>query len=116
MATDLPPELAASILRVLDVQHEDELERLADFEVVPPLNALFPDQPTLSQIDAIHGRLQEDQRLLQEQIDVLQAELRRDQDPDRMQLIQEMIGVSFSRCWCLNASPLTFQCRNYLHR
>ncbi|KAH7107994.1 Vps53-like protein [Auriculariales sp. MPI-PUGE-AT-0066] len=94
---ELPPELAQSILRVLDVQHEDELERLADFDPVPPLNALFPDHPSLSQIEAIQGRLREDERALQEQIDELYVELRRDQDPGRMQLIQEMIGDLFAQ-------------------
>lgn len=94
---DIPYELAHDILRVLDVQHEDDIERLADFNPLASLNTLFPDQPALGEIDAISGRLREDQRALQAQIDQLQADLRRDQDPDRMQLIQEMIGVRARR-------------------
>ena len=90
---EIPFELAHDILRVLEVQHEDDIERLADFNPLGSLNTLFPDQASLSEIAAIQGRLKEDQRALQAQIDQLQAELRRDQDPDRMQLIQEMIGV-----------------------
>lgn len=94
---DIPRELAQDILRVLDVQHEDELERLSDFSPLGSLNALFPDQASLAQIEAVQGRLREDQRLLQEQINELQEELRRDQDQDKMQLIQEMIGELFGQ-------------------
>ena len=38
-------------------------------------------------------RLAQQERDLQAEIDVLREELRRDQDPSRMQLIQEMISV-----------------------
>ncbi|KZV93409.1 hypothetical protein EXIGLDRAFT_612935 [Exidia glandulosa HHB12029] len=96
-AHEIPYELAQDILRVLDVQHEDDIERLASFSPLASLNALFPDQAALAELDAVQGRLREDQRALQTQIDELQNELRRDQDPDRMQLIQEMIGELFAQ-------------------
>jgi hypothetical protein len=47
----------------------------------------------LAQIELVQARLAETQSALQKEIDLLKAELRRDQDPERMQLIQEMISV-----------------------
>ena len=41
----------------------------------------------------MQARLAQQERDLQAEIDVLREELRKDQDPSRMQLIQEMISV-----------------------
>ena len=47
----------------------------------------------LSQLEAVQARLAQNEHELQQQIAELHLELRRDQDPNRMQLIQEMISV-----------------------
>lgn len=50
-------------------------------------------EAALGQLQAVQARLAENEKELQLEIDSLQAELRREQDPNRMQLIQEMISV-----------------------
>lgn len=50
-------------------------------------------EAALGQIEAVQNRLTENEKELQLEIDSLRAELRREQDPNRMQLIQEMISV-----------------------
>ena len=50
-------------------------------------------EAALGQLEAVQARLAQNELELQEQIEELQRELRRDQDPNRMQLIQEMISV-----------------------
>src|SRR5262245_26309197 len=53
----------------------------------------------LAQIELVQARLEETQMQMQKEIELLQAELRRNQDPERMQLIQEMISVRiYSSC------------------
>lgn len=54
---------------------------------------LLPEA-SLAHIDGINAHLAETQHQLQNEIESLQLELRRSQDPERMQLIQEMISVS----------------------
>lgn len=48
----------------------------------------------MGQIEVIQTRLAQNELELQREVDSLQQELKRDQDPGRMQLIQEMISVS----------------------
>ncbi|KAJ8494966.1 hypothetical protein ONZ51_g1987 [Trametes cubensis] len=93
---ELPPELILSIERILDLHTQgesDPLSRLTnDFNPIGVLNDYFPDEAALGQLEAVQSRLAESERLLQSEIDTLREELRKDQDPSRMQLIQEMIS------------------------
>lgn len=50
-------------------------------------------ESSLERLDAVQTRMIETERQLQAEIDALKEELRREQDPSRMQLIQEMISV-----------------------
>lgn len=56
----------------------------------------FPEA-SLGHIDAVQAQLAKNELEFRQEIDSLQEELKRDQDPGRMQLIQEMISVSFIR-------------------
>lgn len=49
----------------------------------------------MARLDAVQAKLVQDERELQAEIDALQEALTRDQDPGRMQLIQEMISVFY---------------------
>ncbi|KAI0745870.1 Vps53-like protein [Earliella scabrosa] len=93
---ELPPELILSIERILDLHatpESDPLDRLTnDFNPVGVLNNYFPDEAALGQLEAVQARLAQNERELQAEIDALREELRKDQDPSRMQLIQEMIS------------------------
>ena len=60
----------------------------------------YPES-ALGQLEAVQARLAQNERDLQAEIDALREELRKDQDPSRMQLIQEMISVSL----CLFEPP-----------
>jgi hypothetical protein len=53
---------------------------------------MYPEA-SLAHIDAVNSRLSETQLDLQNEIDSLQRELSANHDPERMQLIQEMISV-----------------------
>lgn len=115
---ELPPELILSIERILDLHTQadtDPLDRLTnEFNSISVLNDYFPNgacapsnhryvrshspcptEAALGQLEAVQSRLAEDERALQSEIDSLREELRKDQDPSRMQLIQEMISVSW---------------------
>ena len=48
-------------------------------------------------MEAVQARLVQQEKDLQAEIDSLKKELRKDQDPSRMQLIQEMISVRLPR-------------------
>ena len=50
-------------------------------------------EESLSQLEAVQTRLAQDVEIIQAEIDSLRAELEVHQDPQRMQLIQEMISV-----------------------
>ncbi|RDX42721.1 hypothetical protein OH76DRAFT_1362271 [Lentinus brumalis] len=93
---ELPPELILSIERILDLHttpDTDPLDRLTnDFNPVGVLNDYFPDEAALGQLEAVQAKLAQNERELQAEIDALREELRKDQDPSRMQLIQEMIS------------------------
>ena len=51
-------------------------------------------ESALGQLEAVQARLAQNEQDLQAELDALREELRKDQDPSRMQLIQEMISVS----------------------
>ncbi|OSD06968.1 hypothetical protein PYCCODRAFT_1431153 [Trametes coccinea BRFM310] len=93
---ELPPELIISIERILDLHAQGEADPLGkltnDFNPIGVLNDYFPDEAALGQLEAVQSKLAESERALQHEIDTLRAELRKDQDPSRMQLIQEMIS------------------------
>ncbi|KAI0645796.1 Vps53-like protein [Trametes meyenii] len=93
---ELPTELILSIERILDLHAQgdaDPLGRLTnEFNPIGVLNDYFPDEAALGQLEAVQTRLAESERALQEEIDSLREELRQNQDPSRMQLIQEMIS------------------------
>lgn len=112
---ELPPELIVSIGRVLDLhpgQEADPLDRLSNtFDPVSILNSYFPDgkrhttcmpvsltwlrhaEASLGQLAAVEARLIENEMELQREIESLMDQLRRNQDPSRIQQIQEMISV-----------------------
>jgi hypothetical protein len=113
----LPPDVVIAIQRILEVQGSpDSIDSLTQFSPIPTLNRLFPDgafhrcslcevtslalpyfiEASLGGIASTQARLKDDQAALQQEIDTLQDELRRDQDPARMQIIQELIAVRVS--------------------
>lgn len=92
----LPQEVVLAIHRVLEFQPEEneELDALTNFSPLTTLNGYFPDEASLGQLDIVRGKLANHERDLHREINVLQEELRRDQDPGKMAAIQEMISVS----------------------
>lgn len=53
-------------------------------------------ESSLERLEIIQLQLREEEAALQKELSVLMDELQRDQDPERMQIIQELISVSFS--------------------
>ncbi|KAJ7091114.1 Vps53-like protein [Mycena epipterygia] len=98
---ELPHEVILAIERVLELQSgqdADPLDALSnDFNPVDILNGFFPDEASLAHIASVQARLVENQQELQREIDALQAELKLNQDPTRMHLIQEMISDLFGQ-------------------
>ncbi|KAJ7495902.1 Vps53-like protein [Mycena galericulata] len=96
---ELPHEVILAIQRVLDLQSDaDPLDTLSnEFNSVEILNGFFPDEASLAHIASVQARLVENQMELQREIDALQAELKQNQDPTRMHLIQEMISDLFGQ-------------------
>ncbi|KZT10830.1 uncharacterized protein LAESUDRAFT_755492 [Laetiporus sulphureus 93-53] len=93
---ELPTELILSMERILEIrpgQTSDPLDNLkVDFNPVQLLNDYFPDEASLGQLESAQARLSENERALRNEIEALKEELRREQDPSRMQAIQEMIS------------------------
>ena len=52
-------------------------------------------EASLGELEAVQQRLVENEREMKAQIDELTEELKANQDPNRMQLIQEMISVRY---------------------
>ncbi|KAJ7346960.1 Vps53-like protein [Mycena albidolilacea] len=98
---ELPHEVIVAIQRVLELpsgQDADPLDTLSnEFNPVEILNGFFPDEASLAHIASVQARLIENQRELQQEINALQAELKQNQDPTRMHLIQEMISDLFGQ-------------------
>ncbi|KAK7045611.1 Vacuolar protein sorting-associated protein 53 [Paramarasmius palmivorus] len=90
---ELPHELILSIQRVLETQSSDAFEPFnGDFNSVNILNDFFPDEASLAQTENVQARLRQTQQELQQELDGLREQLKRSQDPDKMQVIQEMIS------------------------
>lgn len=67
---------------------------------LPDNGPIHHTEASLSQTEAVQAQLARDAEALQAQIDSLREELQKHQDPQKMQLIQEMISVctgSYSR-------------------
>ncbi|KAJ7282965.1 Vps53-like protein [Mycena rebaudengoi] len=98
---ELPHEVILAIQRVLELQvgkDADPLDTLSnDFDPSDMLNGFFPDEASLAHIGSVQSRLSETQSQLQREIDALQVELKHNQDPTRMHLIQEMISDLFGQ-------------------
>ncbi|KAJ7902181.1 Vps53-like protein [Mycena olivaceomarginata] len=98
---ELPHEVIVAIQRALELpsgQDADPLDALSnEFNPVEILNGFFPDEASLAHIASVQARLIENQRELQQEINALQAELKQNQDPTRMHLIQEMISDLFGQ-------------------
>ncbi|EPT04630.1 hypothetical protein FOMPIDRAFT_1027874 [Fomitopsis schrenkii] len=92
----LPPEIILSIEHILNLGHVkagDPLDTLTnDFTPVSVLNEYFPDETSLGKLEFIQNQLARQEQDLQKEIDSLNEELRRDHDPSRTQLLQEMIS------------------------
>ncbi|KAF8313077.1 hypothetical protein DL93DRAFT_2137978 [Clavulina sp. PMI_390] len=96
----LPPDLVVSINRILDDQddQEDQLNALdGGFDPISTLNTLLPDEKALEQLEAVQNKLNEDKAKIQEELDLLMTELKADQAPERMQIIQELISELLSQ-------------------
>ncbi|KAF8310331.1 Vps53-like protein [Cantharellus anzutake] len=61
------------------------------------LNNLIPDEASLTNLDSVQRKLRDDQRSLQQEIVILRNELHKDQNPERMQVIQELISELLSQ-------------------
>ncbi|KAG8970352.1 Vacuolar protein sorting-associated protein 53 [Tulasnella sp. 419] len=97
-ASALSPEVVSSIQRILTVEEPKEsIEVLSDFTPIDTLNSLFPDEESLSQLEEVQKNLVEEQEKIQAEINALRKELQKDQDPGRMQLIQELISELLSQ-------------------
>ncbi|KAL4078288.1 Vps53-like protein [Scleroderma yunnanense] len=91
---ELSPQLIQSIQHILEVNPgPDQLDDMAHkFYLVDVLNQLFPDEVSLGQFDKVQQTLADSELRLQQEINLLEDELRHGHDPNRMQLIQEMIS------------------------
>ncbi|KAG6877048.1 hypothetical protein C0993_010734 [Termitomyces sp. T159_Od127] len=96
---DLPHEVILAVQQALDAHvgefRGDPFDAPSfdtPFNPIPVLNDLFPDEESLAHLDFVSTRLADTQQQLQKEVDALQDELRRSQDPEKMQLIQEMIS------------------------
>ncbi|KAJ7594544.1 Vps53-like protein [Mycena floridula] len=79
---ELPTELLVAIDHVL----------ASDTPLIDTLNSFFPNEASLAHTETVQRRLQDTQREIQREIDALQLQLRQNQDPNRMQLIQDLIS------------------------
>ncbi|CAE6394196.1 unnamed protein product [Rhizoctonia solani] len=80
------------IQNILDLAPTNSVDALEGFDAVASLNEFFPDEDSLARASQIQENLHRDVVLIQTEIDALRAELRKDQEPARMQLIQELIA------------------------
>ncbi|KAJ3855242.1 Vps53-like protein [Lentinula lateritia] len=87
---DLPTEVLIAVQRVFE-QHSSPAAGISS-NAIDALNSLFPDESSLAYTEAVQTQLLERQREIQNEIDLLREQLKRNQDSDRMQLIQEMIS------------------------
>ncbi|CAE6492671.1 unnamed protein product [Rhizoctonia solani] len=83
--------IVLDIQNILDLAPTNSVDALEGFDAVASLNELFPDG-NLARASEIQEKLHHDVVQIQTEIDTLRAELRKDQEPARMQLIQELIA------------------------
>ncbi|KAF8757302.1 Vps53-like, N-terminal [Rhizoctonia solani] len=79
------------IQNILDLAPTNSVDALEGFDAIASLNELFP-MASLVRASEIQEKLHHDVTQIQTEIDSLRAELRKDQEPARMQLIQELIA------------------------
>ncbi|KAJ1304244.1 hypothetical protein OPQ81_005407 [Rhizoctonia solani] len=84
--------IVLDIQNILDLAPTNSVDALEGFDAVASLNELFPDEASLARASEIQEKLHHDVLQIQTEIDALRAELRKDQEPARMQLIQELIA------------------------
>ncbi|CAE6467699.1 unnamed protein product [Rhizoctonia solani] len=83
--------IVLDIQNILDLAPSNSVDALEGFDAIASLNELFPDG-SLAHASEIQEKLHQDVLQIQTEIDALRAELRKDQEPARMQLIQELIA------------------------
>ncbi|KAG9000397.1 Vacuolar protein sorting-associated protein 53 [Tulasnella sp. JGI-2019a] len=97
-AKELSVEIVADIQRILKLDSGTTgLDALNGFDPVETLNSLFPNEEALGNLAEVQVDLARQQAELQEMISMYRAELQRDQDPGRMQLVQELISELLSQ-------------------
>ncbi|KAG8953402.1 Vacuolar protein sorting-associated protein 53 [Tulasnella sp. 424] len=79
---ELPQDVVAGLQRIL----------LLDPSPGDPLDTLTSFKESLARLDTVRKQLAVQQKEIQDEIDALRLELRRDQDPNRLQTIQELIA------------------------
>ncbi|KIO30677.1 hypothetical protein M407DRAFT_14266 [Tulasnella calospora MUT 4182] len=96
---ELPQDVVSGLQRILllDPSPADPLDTLTSFSPVDSLNVLFPNEESLARLDTVRTQLATQQKEIQDEIDALRLELRRDQDPNRLQTIQELIAELLSQ-------------------
>ena len=62
-------------------------------KIHPPSPLFLNIEASLDRLESIQAHLREEEAALQRELDILLAELHQDQDPERMQIIQELISV-----------------------
>jgi hypothetical protein len=114
MEDSLPKDVVQNIQRILNLENDKPgaLEDISgEFNPATVLNVFFPNgtQPlcpsllvphlalhaeeSLGQMASVQEVLSQTEKELQKEIRILQDEMNRNKDPNRMQLIQEMISV-----------------------
>lgn len=122
MQQDVPAETIISIERVIEPEKDYNHVRM---NVQDRLNELFPDgtllhgkrthfsygpkESSLERIQEVQSQLEEQRASLQTAVDLLCETLTKEQDPERMQRIQELIAV----CSIIRFPNATDVCRAY---
>ncbi|KAL1705298.1 Vps53-like protein [Schizophyllum commune] len=101
MTLELPPELLVSIQRVLELKEDADAEAIdslgPNFSPVDALNKFFPNEASLANLESVRKSLADGQAALEREIAGLREDLKREQDPSKMQLLQEMISDLLSQ-------------------
>ncbi|KAG8859608.1 Vacuolar protein sorting-associated protein 53 [Serendipita sp. 411] len=88
MQQELPKELLITIDRILK---PEEGYKAPETNIQDALNELFPDEDSLGQINVIQEQLKQQREALQAEVQSLAEILKKEQDPERMGRIQELI-------------------------
>ncbi|KAF9022041.1 hypothetical protein BDZ89DRAFT_1070968 [Hymenopellis radicata] len=92
MTTTAPDTVDYDIRRILAPSNDGKDVQATSFSLLETLNTHFPDEASLAETEILQQRLAEEQRVLQEEINALRAQLKESQDSNRMQVIQELIS------------------------